>query len=179
MENMRVEAMERRTTPGWMVGALGVAVAVMAAILLAGCGSGKMVVGQRIAQEDITEFYWTYANINFDARYQRYRFFLENGVPHFFHDTRERPNGYGWLTEEDTAAMGSRELTPEEWGQFFVLVAGGTVEKRTDSAESGDSGPWYYLYWKGDRDVYQVFTFASGESEAAFEEFGRILAKTC
>ncbi len=162
-------------------------IAMMLAVVMAGCGaqeepadmslfnSGK-TVGKDIAVEDITDFYYTVEDINYDAYYQRYRFYIEDGKHIFFHETRERPGDYGPCTEEDTTLTGTMELTDEQWAQFTDLVSGGTVKARSDSAESGDTGPWLYLYWTGDNGKIQQFTFESYGKEAEFEEYCESLA---
>ena len=50
-------------------------------------------------------------------------------------------------------------------------MKGGTVTAREDSAESGGTGPWLYLYWTNDKSKYQQFSFESYATEAKFEEF--------
>ena|GEM_PF-608746 len=162
-------------------------IAIMLAVVMAGCGaqeepadmslfnSGK-TVGKDIAVEDITDFYYTVENINYDAYYQRYRFYIEDGKHIFFHETRERPDDYGPCTEEDTTLTGIMELTDEQWAQFTDLVSGGTVKARSDSAESGDTGPWLYLYWTGDKGKIQQFTFESYGKETELEEYCESLA---
>ena len=151
-------------------------------LLMAGCGSGKeqetvalfsggKTVGKDILKEDITDFYFTEQNINFDAFYQRYRFYAEDGKYYFFHETRERKNDYGWCTEDDTTLIGTLELTDAQWSAFYDIVSGGTVTARKESADAGGSGPWYYLYWKNDRSKYQEYSFASYENEKKFEEY--------
>lgn len=155
--------------------------------MLAGCAaneeagemslfSKKMIVGTDIAFEDITDFYYTEENINYDADYQRYRFYAEDGKHFFFHETRERKNDYGPCTEEDTVQTGTIELSDDQWSEFTALVKGGIVTVRKDTADSGGSGPWLYLYWTNDKSKYQQFSFESYETEAKFEEFCLILA---
>ena len=154
--------------------------------ILAGCGakgkssdtpmtgSGK-IIGKDIQTEDITDFYYTKENINYDAFYQRYRFYVEEGKRYFFHETRERKNDYGPCTEEDTTQSGTIELTEDQWSGFTDLVSGGTVKAREDSADSGGSGPWLYLYWTNDQGKYQQFAFDSYETRTRFEEYCRSL----
>ena len=132
---------------------------------------GKMIVGDDIALNEIKEFYYTYENINYDACYLRYRFYKENSKLMFFYEKRERPNDYGPATESDTTAKGEIELTQEQCSEFCELVKGGIVKKRGDNANSGDCGPWLYLYWKGDKDKYQEFTFESISKELDFEDY--------
>ena len=131
----------------------------------------EMTVGTDIGIDDITDFYYTKENINYGAFYQRYRFYEEDGRHLFFHETRERKNDYGPCTEKDTTLTGTVELSEEQWSQFFGLLRGGTVRAREDSAESGSTGPWLYLYWKGDQGSCQEFAFPSWEAGAAFEAF--------
>ena len=76
--------------------------------------SKKMIVGTDIAFDDITDFYYTEENINYDAYYQRYRFYVEDGNHMFFHETRERKNEYGPCTEEDTVQIGTIELSDDQ-----------------------------------------------------------------
>ncbi|MCR4643690.1 MAG: hypothetical protein K5697_16895 [Lachnospiraceae bacterium] len=160
--------------------------------LFAGCGEeeedgdvkvtslfkSKFVVGKDIVSEDITDFYFTRENINYDAFFQRYRFYVEDGKHMFFHETRERKNDYGPATESDRTALGTRELSDDEWKKFYGFVCDGTVTARKDSAESGDSGPWTFLYWKEDKGKYQLFDFSSYKEQDAFEEYCISLAQT-
>lgn len=131
---------------------------------------GEKIVGKDIELFEINQFYYTVENINYDAFYLRYMFYKENGSYFFFHEARERKDDYGPATEEDRTDFGTVELTNRQWDAFRDLVEGGTVTKREDDADSGDTGPWLYLYWDGDKDVYQVFRFASAEKEKAFVE---------
>ncbi len=150
--------------------------------LLAGCGAreeaadmplsdDKMIVGKDIRIEDITDFYYTEENINYDAYYQRYRFYVEDGKHMFFHETRERKDDYGPCTEDDTTLVGTIELTDDQWYQFTDLVSGGIVKTREDTSDSGGTGPWLYLYWTNDEGKYQQFSFDSYGTETKFEEF--------
>ncbi|HAE16535.1 MAG TPA: hypothetical protein DCG51_08295 [Erysipelotrichaceae bacterium] len=141
-------------------------------------GCGEKTVGKNIKYGNITEFYWTYSNINFNAEYQRYHFFTEDGKYMFFHEHRERKNQYGPCTEEDTTAVGTVELSEDEWNTMLDLIADGHVTKRTDDASAGSSGPWTYLYWQGDQGKYQVFEFADPEKAFGFEDFCRTLAES-
>ena len=71
--------------------------------MLFGCGNRgrETVTNRNIPIEDITAFYFTVENVNFDAFYQRYRFYVDNGAYLFDHETRERPGDYGPTTEAD------------------------------------------------------------------------------
>ena len=131
----------------------------------------EMVVGTDIVIEDITDFYYTKENINYDAYYVRYRFYVEDGKYMFFHETRERKGEYGPCTEEDTTMKGAFELSAPLWSKFTDLVRGGTVKKREETADAGGSGPWTFLYWKDDQSKYQQFSFDTYETEKKFEEF--------
>ncbi len=133
-------------------------------------GTGK-TVGTDIQIEDITDFYYTVENINYDAFYQRYRFYVEDGKYLFYHETRQRKDDYGPCTENDTTSVGTVELTEDQWSGFYELVKGGSVTARKESADSGGTGPWLYLYWKNDQSKYQQFAFSSYATEQKFEEF--------
>ena len=164
--------------------------AIMVLILVAvltGCGageesadmplfSGAKTVGKDIPVSDITDFYYTEENINYDAYYQRYRFYVEDGKHMFFHETRERKDEYGPCTEDDTTLTGTIELTDDQWSEFTDLVSGGTVKSRENSADAGGTGPWLYLYWSNDKGKYQQFSFDSYETQAKFEEYCLSLA---
>ena len=157
--------------------------AVLLAVLLVKCigaiggngmdlfGKKMYTVGTDIQKDDITEFYWTRSSSTNPPDYQRYRFYAADGKYFFYHEKRE---GRHWpLTENDVTVSGTKELTADEWEQFFGFLKDGSVKKRSDSAESGGAGPWTYLYWKNDRSRYQEFSFASSAAGAAFEEFCR------
>lgn len=144
--------------------------------LLSGCKS-EWTVGIDISSYDITDFYYTYENINFNAFYQRYRFYVENGKQFFSYETRERKGEYGPATEKDVTRKGTIELSSEEWERFFDHIKGGTVVPRKESVESGGRGPWLYLYWVNDKSRNQVFSFASAGDLAVFEEYCSGLAE--
>ena len=151
-------------------------ISVLSAVLLSACKS-KYIVGKDIRIDDLTEFYYTYSNINYNAFYQRYHFYVEDGKHLFFHETRERENDYGPATEKDTTLTGTFELTDEEWTAFFDLLKDGTVRNRSEHTESGDSGPWMYLYWKKDRSKIQEFEFASYQIQQSFKSYCEDLAQ--
>ena len=154
---------------------------LIAGLLLTGCHKPvlkrEFTVGTDIRQENISEFYDTYENINYNAFYQRYRFYTEDGKYYFYHETRQRENDYGPATEEDITAKGTVELTQAQWAEFFAYLKDGTVVKRGASADAGSRGPWLYLYWKDDRAEYQQFSFDAPGREKAFEEFCAELAQ--
>ena len=148
-----------------------------AMLLFAGCGSGtkETITNMNIPIEDVTEFYYTYENINFNAYYQRFRFYIEDEKFMFYHETRERPGDYGPTTEDDITCSGTLELTAEEWKDFLAFLKDGTVSAREDSGESGSSGPWTFIYWKNDKGEYQAFEFSSYDTRVGFEEFCSVL----
>ncbi|MBQ2688847.1 MAG: hypothetical protein IJG05_02095 [Solobacterium sp.] len=159
---------------------LSFALCILTGLLAAGCteeeepdmgSAGSLIVGRDIAEEQITEFYYTYENINYNAFYQRYRFYVESGKYMFFHETRERPDDYGPASEKDRTSYGTFELTEEEWDTFYGFLKDGTVKEREESLEDGDSGPWTYLYWDKDGSVYQEYTFSSLGKRKEFESF--------
>ena len=157
-------------------------ITVITMALLVGCSADEdhvdtprsdavKTVGIDIQMEDITDFYYTEENINYGAYYQRYRFYVEEGKHIFSHETRERKDDYGPCTEEDTTLAGTIELSDDQWSRLAEIVSGGTVKAREDSAESGETGPWLYLYWNGDKGKYQQFSFDSYGTQAEFEKF--------
>ncbi len=167
---------------------LSVIAGLLLGVMLTACGVGEdtgdmrlfsknMIVGKDIMSDDITDFYFTEENINYNACYQRYRFYMEDGKHFFFHETRERKNDYGPCTEEDTTRTGTIELSDEQWSQFYSLVEGGIVKVRGESDEAGDTGPWLYLYWTNDKSKYQKFTFASYAEGQSFVEYCISLAE--
>ena len=137
-------------------------------IMISSIGNSK-TVGRDVRMEDITEFYWTTSSSSFPPDYQRYHFFARDGSFFFYHEKRE---GEHWpLTEGDITEAGTIRLTPAEKDWLFMLLKDGRVTKRRESTESGDSGPWTYIYWKKDRSSWQEFTFASYRKMASFEDF--------
>ena len=156
----------------------GVLLIMLSLFLFSGCGkeTKETITNRNIPAEDITEFYYTVDNINYDAFYQRYRFYIEDEKYMFYHETRERPGEYGPATEEDITNSGTFELSDAEWKDFLSYLKDGTVSARKDNAESGDSGPWTFIYWKKDKGKYQVFDFSSYEVRDEFVEFCSALA---
>ena len=136
----------------------------------------KKIVGKNIAISDITEFYYTYATSTNPPDYQRYHFYIKNGEYFFYHEKRE---GKHWpLRENDKTVFGTVKLSEAEWTIFFDYLKGGKVKNREESLDCGDSGPWLYLYWKGDKSKCQEFSFESFEKKAAFEDFCLKLKKS-
>ena len=152
----------------FVLGSICVAIAV-AVLLFVQTEKRARVVGKDIDAETITEFYYTYSSSAYPPAYQRYQFYAEDGAYNLYHEKRE---GADWpLTESHITHSGSIELSEEEWTEFLNFLKGGIVEKRDQSSETGDSGPWLYLYWKGDHDQYQVFSFATFNEKNVFEAF--------
>ena len=153
---------------------------VAAGLLLTGCRGilkSEYTVGTDIRQADVTEFYYTYENINFNACYLRYRFYVQDGKHWFYYEARERENDYGPTTEADVTAKGTVELSEAQWAAFFDLLRDGTAVERGASADSGGRGPWLYLYWTGDKSKYQEFSFESLGKRGEFEEYCEKLAQ--
>ena len=153
-----------------VIGSIFVVIAIAIVVLLfVQAGKRERVVGKDIAMESITEFYYTYSSSTYPPDYQRYHFYVEEGTYKFYHEKRE---GTDWpLTESHITRSGSIELSAEEWTEFLNLLNGGIVKKRNQSVETGGSGPWLYLYWNGDGDKYQAFSFATLNERNALEEF--------
>ena len=127
----------------------------------------EWIIGTDVAFDHMTDFYYTYDASSYPPRYQRYRFFMENGETMFYHETRE---GGGWpQTEEDITVSGTMRLSEDEWEAFCSCIEGGSVREREESLDAGDAGPWMFLYWDGDQSIYQEFAFASWEKKADFE----------
>jgi len=139
--------------------------------------SGSKTVGKDITSADITEFFYTEENINFNAYYLRYRFFIRDGKKYFFYDERKRDGEYGPAAEADRIMYGYYEIPDDTWNEFYETIKDGTVVKRTVSTASGDSGPWTYLYWSGDKGKIQEYSFASQQAEDSFLEICRRLAE--
>lgn len=126
-------------------------------------------VGKNIKEKDFKEFYYTYSTTVNPPEFQRYRIYIDGDKKMFYHEKREGDTVF--LTEEDITVSGEIELTSKEWDTFWSYIDGGTVRNRTEKITSGGSRPWLYLYWNGDRDKCQEFTFADLEKEMEFEKF--------
>lgn len=166
------------------------AICISAVFALAGCNtttlpapkvpetrSKDMTVGEDITEDDIREFYYTVENINLDAYYLRYKFYVDDGRHMFLFEERQRPDDYGPATEEDTTAKATFEMSDDEWSRFCKIISGGTVKEREDDPGDGDTGPWTYLYWEGDKDRYQQYSFRSQSRRKDFEELCSELAE--
>ena len=131
-------------------------------------GHGEFVVDTDIKLKDINDFYYTLSSSAYPPTYQRYRFYVQDGKHIFYHEKRE---GNQWpLTEACITVSGTLDLSEAEWAEFYSCLRGGKVQPREESTESGSSGPWMFLYWKGDKSKYQRFTFASFAAEKSFEQ---------
>ena len=169
---IHVNAKRCKTKKGtyFMIGCIFVVIAVaVVSLLLVQIGKRERVVGEDIAMEDITEFYYTYSSSTYPPEYQRYHFYVEDGTYKFYHEKRE---GADWpLTESHITLSGSMEISEEEWAEFLNFVKGGIVKKRNPNSVADDSGPWLYLYWHGDNNQCQEFFFATLNEKNAFEAF--------
>ena len=157
--------------------AIRLAVLIIAAVILILLGTSssgrkrQMRVGLDIQTTAISEFYYTYSSSTNPPEYQRYHFYKENGKWIFYHEKRE---GNHWpLTEDDITASGRIELSTDLQDYFFGFLTDGEVSKRKEDTSSGGSGPWLYLYWNGDKSVYQEFSFESYGKLKEFEVFCR------
>lgn len=139
--------------------------------------NSSKIVGKDIKSEDIIEFYYTKENINYGAYFLRYRFYVDGGKHMFFHEYRERKDDYGPTTEKDRTTLVECKLNDAQWAEFFRILKDGTVNVRKDNAESGGTGPWLFLYWKGDKEKYREYTFASFDLQKRFEQFCEVLTK--
>lgn len=127
--------------------------------------------------ENFRDFYYTEENINYNAFYQRYRVYDEDGKHMFFHETRQVENDYGPATEKDTTLKGCFELTKEEWEKFLGFLERGSASSRQDDPVDGDSGPWLFLYLKdGDPEGY-VYSFSTCGTLKEFEDWCALLVE--
>ena len=133
------------------------------------------IVGEKITKENFKDFYYTYATTVNPPEFQRYRFYMEDGKAFFYHEKREGNNVF--LTEEDISVCGTKELSSKEWDAFWNIIDGGGVKNRKENVESGNPGPWLYLYWDGDREKCQEFTFKEYDKVYEFEAFCEELVK--
>lgn len=147
---------------------------IIASAFPAFSGGRTETVGKGIKRADITEFWYTYSTSTNPPQFQRYRFFADGGVWHFYHERRE--GGHWPLSESDITVSGDIVLTQAQTEKLFSCLDGGTVKAREESADSGSSGPWLYLYWTGDRSKFQEFSFRSYSDRLSFEELCRNLA---
>ncbi len=131
--------------------------------------STDKMVGTDIPFENITDFYYTYDASTATPRYQRYRFYTEDGRHCFDHETRE---GGGWpQTEADVTCAGTLELTDGQWGTFCDLLNGGIARTRKEVLEDGAAGPWLFIYWTGGEMEGREFAFDPPGNVLAFEAF--------
>ena len=151
---------------------------ILSTILLAstfGC-SRSYIIGKDVKEEAISDFYWTLSTSTFPPHYQRYRLYKEGDSYYFYHETRE---GYRFpLQEEDITYSGVKQLSDDEWHQFYQLLAGGSVKSREENLSSGSKGPWTYLYWENDQGKIQQFTFENSDKAASFKEKCQQLRET-
>ena len=123
-------------------------------------------LGEDIPPEAVTDFYYTLDASTDPPHYQRYRFYADGDRRFFFHETRE---GNSWpLEEEDVTVFGTLELDSAQWEAFCALLWEGTAQRREASADTGDEGPWMYIYFAGGETEGRRFSFASPGLQAAF-----------
>ena len=139
------------------------------AVLLAALCLDPLVpkwVGKQIPFRDVTAFVYTRASSTNPPEHTRWHLMLQNGTPVLMYEQR---TGNHWpLTGEDISASSTVTLTQTQWQTLLHCLQGGQVIRRTENPETGDSGPFMYLYWQGDRDSIRQFTFASHEREQQF-----------
>ena len=134
--------------------------------------------GLSISQGDITDFTYTYDWSGYNALYQRYRFYTEDGAYWFCHETRKIENDYGWASEADITASGTIALTIYDWTDFLDYLADGSAAEPEESVVDGDSGPWMFLSCRsGEITERKEFHFASADRRLAFEAYCQSLAE--
>ncbi len=158
--------------------------------LAAGCREAEEPAGQAALDEltvrlsdgtefpltEMKDFFYTYDNINYNAVYQRYRFYTEDGKLMFYHETREVKGNYGPAEEKDIKKKGTISLSAKRCAEFAAYLQEGTAKEREELVEDGDSGPWMYLYLINGDPKGLEFRFSSYEKELAFKDFCAKLA---
>ena len=76
-----------------------------------------------------------------------------------------------FLTEADITYTGTLELSEEEWNVFFDYLKDGRVTKRGEGDVTSGASVDLYLYWNGDKEVYQVFSFEPSGKRKGFEDW--------
>ena len=137
----------------------------------------KMSDGSEISDGDIAEFVYTFDHIGYNAEYQRFRFYTENGKHMFFHERREIRGDYGFASEKDVTRKGDFQLKQNEWQSFCSFLQNGEIRQRNDEPVDGDDGPWMYIYLKNSDSRGQEFYFADLQTRGSFEDFCESLAK--
>ena len=56
----------------------------------------EKIEGTKVHLGDVNDFYYTYEWVGYNAEYQRYRFFVEDGKYKFYHEARKIEGDYGW-----------------------------------------------------------------------------------
>ena len=135
---------------------------------LGGCKK-EYVVGKDIKKEEILQFYFTESSTTNPPYFQRYRIYKEDGNYYYYHEKRE--GNVVFLTEEHITLSGTLKLTDKQWDTIYSYLEGGTVIPRQEHTESGDSGPFLYLYWDKDKDDIQEFSFETYEKQNEFEKY--------
>ena len=124
---------------------------------------------ENIKFDQISDFYYTIDASTNPPICQRYRVYTVNDVHAFYYEKRD---GDHWpLTESDISSSGQTDLTEEQWTAFCRCIEGGKVSKRSDDADSGRSGPWFFIYWEGDKGVNQVFEFRDLDARYDFRKW--------
>ena len=78
--------------------------------------------------------------------------------------------------ENEIVRFGEFELTDAEWEKFAAFLIKGTARDRKENTDSGDSGPWLYLYRENYDPQGQEFYFDSYGTLKEFERFCEGLA---
>ena len=169
-----------------------VAICIVTLMLLVSCGSKDnggsdfepvtqktdKIAGSKVSVADVVDFYYTYSWIGYNAEYLRYRFYVEDGKCMFMHDARKVEDDYGPASEEHRTSYGIKELSQEEWDRFLDLIKVGSINNPKEHTETGDSGPWLYLYYSKGNDVERMeFNFNSLGDRSDFVEFCESLAQ--
>lgn len=160
-----------------MITAFAITVILMG-IFFSGCEKKEETMDDTVyeLEDKIADFYYTYENINYNAFYQRYRFYTDGDRKFFFHEQRQVKDDYGPTSEKDVTRKGEYELNDQEWKKFVSMLDKGTYRNRQESAESGDSGPWLYIYLKKDPSKQLEFSFPSYGELKDFEAYCEKLA---
>lgn len=159
---------------GKIIAAVCVCIVLAAAVIITVniVNSRPKIVGKNIAHEEINEFYYTISTLKEPPYFLRYHFYNDEGKHMYTYEYREGETRDDLpLTEEDITEQITVELTDQQWSELMNLIDGGEAMKRGTDTSTGGDGPWTYIYWNGDKSLYQEYYFENRDKLSAFEDF--------
>lgn len=133
----------------------------------------EKIVGKKIKKEDVKAFFYTLSSSAYPAKCETYVFYTQKDEYKF--ECNKKEGKHFPLLDGDVVFSTEKTVSDVVWNTLFECLQGGKVTKRKAHLETGVLLS-LYLYWEGDRDKWQEFSFETLGKKLEFERLCQMLA---